>query len=151
MIDKSAAEKACLESAILKALTERAGDTRKQLEEDLGPGDKLATDMGYVQVVKARDGHRVTDEGAFLAWVEANQPDELIVTTTVNPAFRDWVLKRGGLPVGDELEPVDGIEVKPGSSTLRVVPSDAAKKHVSLLIDGALITPGTDTWPEVGP
>lgn len=146
-MDQKLMETAALEKSIIDYLEERHAETRAKLSEGAGPGDGVKSRLGQAYISDPKDSWKVTDEAAFLAWVEANQPDEIVTTVQVNPAFRDWVLKHGGLRVGDDLEPVDGVSSVRGTPRLTLRPSSNARETAPMLVTGLLEEPSAEGWP----
>lgn len=149
MIDEELLGRVCMESAIIADLKQRHEITREAVRKELRVGTRLPSDLGTVSMKNGRSGHRIVDEAAFLAWVEANAPDQIMVT--VSPAFRAAVTRQGGLKIDGELHPVDGVEAYQGDPTLEVVLSDRAKFTAEYLLGGMLDNPPLvgEEWPEI--
>lgn len=105
--------------ALCKWLTARIRVWEADAKTRLGllPGERKAAAitnqvLGYVSMVKGRTTARVVNEDAFLAFVKARWPEEVIVTEQVNPAFQKRILddaaKKGGF-VDEDGVVVDGI------------------------------------------
>lgn len=127
--------RAVLRKAILDKLHGIDRAERDALLYTMRPGDRLTawdgdTDLGMVYVTKPTPKYRITDPAAFLAWVDANRPDEIVTTVAVSGTFTDLIRSRGEAidPATGEVVVPDGVSAAPaaGSPTLTVKPSAAA-------------------------
>lgn len=127
--------RAVLRKAVLDQLHSIDRSERDALLYTMRPGDRLTawdgdSDLGMVYVTKPTPKYRITDPAAFLAWVDANRPDEIVTTVAVSGTFTDLIRSRGEAidPATGEVVVPDGISAAPaaGSPTLTVKPSAAA-------------------------
>ena len=136
--------RAVLRKAVLDHLHGIDREARDALLYTMRPGDRLTawddeTDLGMVYVTKPKPTYRITDPAAFLAWVEANRPDEIVTTVAVSGNFTELIRRQGEAvdPETGEVVVPDGVSAEPvpGSPTLTVKPSPAAVALAAARID----------------
>ncbi|MBK9156635.1 MAG: hypothetical protein IPM11_00625 [Micropruina sp.] len=142
-MDKPLGQRALIEAAILKQLSEANSLTRDALTDALVPGERVPiydddVEIGTVAMTKPGSRWRVEDQSAFLRWVEANAPQAIITIKQVSPAFTDRIIRDGELITaeGECLIP-DGLVRVTTRPQLRVEPSNEAH-HRALQILGRL-------------
>ena len=123
-----------LQAVVLKVLADKVKARRdgvnRELSAALDPGDRktaaLASGVkvGTVSYTNGRAAAAVVDERAFMAWVAANRPDEIV--QTVRDSYRAYLLEEvranGGLldmATGEAVE-IPGVAVRAGSPYLSV-------------------------------
>lgn len=130
---------------VLKEETDAAKVTARELMDQAGAervrvNDEHGTNLGTVSLAAGRVSARVTDEAAFLAWVQCNHPDE--TQTVVRDAFRRKVLDGAvakadhGDPtaVGPDGEVVPGVEVVHGQPYLACRPTPEARDRMRTML-----------------
>lgn len=136
---------AALEAAVIKELATRNKQTRAEVEKTLEPGDRKTAylgegpdkrEVGSVRLDRAKAGYRITDRDAFVAWVQANHPNAIVLTPTVVPLWESALLKDG--PVTRDGEVVPGVEWVEGKPTFVVTPNDEAALVARSLLGDAL-------------
>lgn len=120
-------------------------------------GELHGQPIGNVRLDKGTSTWGVVDPDAFLGWVRANRPDEVVVTERVRPAYQAAVLKH--LQVEDalldrdtgELEVPDGVAPKHGKPTLKVTPVAETNGVVLAALGDAAAVLGLAGPPELVP
>jgi hypothetical protein len=123
-------ESLLVRAAALTYLAEQVGkaqaEVRTQLMTDLKPGERHVaalvdgTVVGKVVIGEAPATAAVTDEAAFLRWVEETRPDEIV--GMVRSSYRTAVLtecKKRGAPCTADGELIPGVVVGKGSASYR--------------------------------
>lgn len=96
-------------------ISEAVDEAKRQL--NMKPGERLSADhdgfhLGFVTMSKGRKTARVVNDAAFLAYVKAHHPDEILIEEKVNPAFQkkllDDIAKAGEFKDSDGVT-IDGI------------------------------------------
>lgn len=138
------AREAALRLAALKALKDRVDDAytsaRKAALAAMDPGDRKSavlddgTDIGTVSVTKPKLRAAVVDERAFLAWVKAEAPGEIV--ESVRETYRRHILgrvERYGNVVDTETGEIlaDGVELRPSEPYATCRQSDAQAAAVA--------------------
>jgi hypothetical protein len=101
---------------------------------------------GTVQLIKGTSSWVVDDYEAWLQWVIANRPDEVV--PSVRPSFTKAILnqlKKDEAPVDHEtgeLEVPAGILPKSGAPSIRVTPTEDATKILLQLLGDHAVTVG---------
>lgn len=115
--------------------------------------DEAGNELGTVTLAAGRVSARVTDEAAFLAWVQRNYPDE--TQTVVREAFRKRLLD-GAVAKSDHGDPtavgpggevLPGVEVVHGQRHVAVRPTPEARDRMRTMLanSGLLALPaGSD-------
>lgn len=137
-----------------KWLVDRAKEWETEAKRELGllPGERKAAVvngqvLGHVSMVKGRTTAKVSNEAAFLAYVKAHHPSEVVVEEKVNPAFQKRVLdeaaKAGAFKDTDGVT-IDGIiAVSVGEPYPTVTKDPDLDIHIAALIErGALSVTG---------
>ena len=146
---------AVMKDAIGKA--DRAA--RDRLNSAWRPGHRepvwIDTPNGEVEVgtitktkpTAAKAVRRVTDPAAFLAWVKATRPDEVVTTEHVRESFQQVLLNKPEVDENGEVidnpPGVEWVEVS-GKSTIQVRPTDGA--HLAI---AAAVAAGTVSLDDV--
>lgn len=140
----SATREAVVLLAVFKALSDRIKEQDRDVRADaadlLDPGDRKSavledgTDVGTVSMSKPKARVTVTDDRAFLAWVQANAPSE--IQSVVGEAYRKGLLAR--VEVTDEgvVDPktgeiVDGLGSKMGDPSISVRQTEDQREAVA--------------------
>jgi hypothetical protein len=128
--DKLLAGRQVFTKVILGDVQAANASTREVLEPRLAADEAFAAELpdgtriGTVKRSKARKTPVVKDPAAFLAWVVANRPDEIV--QSVSDAFTKWALaqaKKHGAAVDPTTgEIIPGVEVVPGAPSYLVQP-----------------------------
>lgn len=95
----------------------KTAETEAKQHLDMKAGERLSADhegfhLGFVTMAKGKRTAKVHNDAAFLAYVKAHHPDEILVEERVNPAFQKKILddaaKAGVLRDADGVV-IDGI------------------------------------------
>lgn len=115
-------------------------EDRKTVQEVL---DGKPVKLGSVTYVKGRAAFKVTNEAAFLRWVEEHHPDAVEMKPTVPEWFVKNLLDAEGFDpsTGEE---VDGIGLVEGDPYMRALPAKDAEESLR-----ALAAAGAIDWAEV--
>jgi hypothetical protein len=135
--------------AELKAAKEQTGTQKVSISLPDG------VDVGTASLVQPKAAAVVTDEDAFLKWVLAVRPDEVVrrFVTEVRPSWQTVVLKEltaaGVTQWCDkdtgEVHDVPGVEIQGRAAYTRVtVPDEGAAAIADAWQSGALALPGVD-------
>lgn len=127
-------------------------EIKAEWSEDAIPGDRKTAavkvdgkplKLGSVTYTNGRSGHKVTNQGEFIAWVEENYPDLIERVPTVPEWFAKNICDNGGFDV-ETGEEVPGVALVEGAPFASVRPDKAAGENIeSLLRSGEL------SWNEV--
>lgn len=98
-------------SQLAEAVKAADVEAKRRVLEEYGAGDRVEArvnkeSIGTVSVAKGRESFKVTDDAAFLAWVEEHHPTEVETVKKVRDGFR----KNLGQVVKDTGEIPDGVE-----------------------------------------
>lgn len=111
----------------------------------IGVADDDDTDLGTAAYVSGSRTPRVVNETAFLDWVAANRPDEIIetVTQTVRSSYKSVILGEvkeygGHLTETGEIVPVPGVEIRQGDPYLSVKTTAEAKERTRIALGATL-------------
>jgi hypothetical protein len=149
MTRKEQAKQVVAHKALKEFLAGHEDEAKEGLLVEMSKGDRIGvadddgTDLGTVTYSSGNRTPKVTNEAAFVAWVAANRPDEVIETTrrTVRPAFVSLVLKwtkDNGVAVTPEGEPIPGIELHAGNPYLTVKTTDEAKERTRIALGATM-------------
>lgn len=143
MSRRETATKLIAQKAIIAMLTEADKESRKAALSDFDKvgvreiGEIGDVNLGSVQLTKGRESWVVSDHRELLAWVQANRPDMIVTTPSVNPAFVESLKKAckadGGILLDEgtgEFGPPPGMESRTGEPILTVNPSPEARAAV---------------------
>lgn len=141
-------------SAVVKIGDERKKAARARVAEWLTPGDRLhariaGQSIGTVSVSERTETAYVADEEALLAWVEEHAAHNVKVVRSVEPAYREQLLKAAtedgaalvyvdGKATG---ETIPGIKLHPTGGVLRVDLSEAQLEQFAWAVGEGLLTP----------
>lgn len=126
MAEMTAQHRALLLKALENKVAELIAANKKELRE-MPPGrtDRVVIDgdvVGSVAMTLGRESIRVTDLDAYVAWCDQHHPDEVQVTTSVNPGFTSGLHIIGGQVVDKDGVIADGVIVVKGDPYPTVKP-----------------------------
>ena len=112
------------------------------------------TKIGTISVKEGAESTYVSDPAAFLAWVKANRPDEVVTTESVRSSYRAAVIARAKEADGVLFDPetgeqIPGLARSKGDPVVSVLVTDKHLENVAAaLADGRLSLAGVIV-PEV--
>lgn len=154
---REAASRAAVWSVIAAAAKARADEAKEELAA-LEVGDTIAATVpcrhpgnpvviheliGKATMTKGRAKLVITDESAFLEWVKAQHPSEVV--ESVNPAFVDGLKARAkdiglGVVIDSHGEVVPGVAIEEGAPYVTVRKEKNAEELVALLLSGGQVS-----------
>lgn len=140
---KALVARALAEAALLKELKAEHDKTRALLAElfvdagDREVGKLLDHRIGTVSLEAGAETWSVVDQDAFLAWVEAQNPDEVVATIEVRSSYQNAVLaackRDGGVVVDFD---TGAVEIPPGVAKRVGAPKivERTEKHAGFVV-----------------
>lgn len=125
-------------AVLKKKLAELEATERAAAMDGADPGDKKHAKIGehrigQVWLTDPSPAWKVTNRAVFNAWVTEYHPDQIETITSVYASFEKSLRDVGGYinPETGEVEPVPGMEIVPGVSTLTVKADPEAEQVIA--------------------
>lgn len=134
------ANKAATLAVLKRIVAALDAEVRESLQMTLAPGDRKSARIGDYAIGSAvltdpKGSYRVTNGGAWRAWVKEHRPGEIVTVESVRSSFESAMLATG---CDDNGEPLPGVEWVPGTSVLQVrtEPDAEARIRAELAANG---------------
>lgn len=130
-------------AAMKKKLAELDADVRERLQMAMDRGDRKAgrageAKIGTVTLTDPETTWRIADKRAWLEWVKAHKPTEIVTTESVNTAYESAFLAS----LDPSLGLPDGVELVTGPAVVQVRPAPDAMEAIAAELAKAGLTVG---------